>query len=65
MVPAHMRRGKGRATKGDGRLRAQIANALPFSLTGSQQQAIAEIVDLFLATLPLAELALDRAELLA
>ena len=34
---------KGRAVSGDGRIRARIAAALPFALTGSQQSAIAEI----------------------
>ena len=44
MMRAHMRRTKGRATEGDGSLQAKIAGALPFSLTGSQRQAIEEIV---------------------
>ncbi len=43
MVRAHMRETRGRATLGDGRIAAKIMAALPFSLTGSQQQAIAEI----------------------
>jgi ATP-dependent DNA helicase RecG len=33
----------GRSVEGDGRLRAAIADALPFALTGSQRQAVAEI----------------------
>ncbi len=33
----------GRSVAGDGRIRARIADALPFSLTGSQRQAIGEI----------------------
>ncbi len=33
----------GRSVKGDGRVRAQIADALPFSLTGSQRTALREI----------------------
>ena len=44
MVRAHMRRSKGRRTRGDGHLRKSILQALPFSLTGSQTQAIADIV---------------------
>ncbi len=38
-----MRRGKGRATKGDGRLRAAVLESLPFAPTGAQARAIAEI----------------------
>jgi ATP-dependent DNA helicase RecG len=34
---------KGRSVKGDGRVRAQIADALPFALTGSQRTAVREI----------------------
>lgn len=33
----------GRSVEGDGRLRAAIADALPFALTGSQRQAVGEI----------------------
>jgi ATP-dependent DNA helicase RecG len=33
----------GRRVKGDGRIRARIADALPFALTGSQRTAMAEI----------------------
>ena len=43
MVRAHMRETRGRASVGDGRIAAKILGALPFSLTGSQQQAIGEI----------------------
>ena len=38
-----MRREPGRSNKGDGRFRAKIEAALPFSLTNSQQTAIEEI----------------------
>ena len=38
------RRIQGRAQTGDGRLRARIVNALPYSLTGSQETALAEII---------------------
>lgn len=34
---------RGRPVTGDGRLRARIIEALPFALTGSQRQALAEI----------------------
>lgn len=44
MVRTHMRKTKGRATQGDNSLRERILAALPFSLTGSQQQAIDEII---------------------
>jgi len=44
LMRAHMRRGKGRATVGDGRLRARIAAQLPFALTGAQDRAIADIL---------------------
>jgi ATP-dependent DNA helicase RecG len=33
----------GRSVEGDGRLRAQLADALPFSLTNSQRQAVKDI----------------------
>jgi ATP-dependent DNA helicase RecG len=42
---ARLRRTKGRALKGDGRLRAKALAALSFTLTKSQQQAIGEIDD--------------------
>jgi ATP-dependent DNA helicase RecG len=35
----------GRSVSGDGRIRARIADALPFGLTGSQRQALAEIAE--------------------
>jgi len=35
----------GRSVTGDGRIRARIADALPFGLTGSQRQALAEIAE--------------------
>ena len=44
LVRGEMRREPGRASKGDGRLRAKIEAALPFSLTSSQRKAIEEIV---------------------
>src|SRR5208283_4904162 len=44
LVRAHARRLSGRPSAGDGRLRERIAAALPFTLTGSQTRAIAEIV---------------------
>ena len=43
MVRAQMRRSKGRPTVGDGSKAARILAALPFTLTGSQQQTIAEV----------------------
>ncbi|HEY8267797.1 MAG TPA: ATP-dependent DNA helicase RecG [Xanthobacteraceae bacterium] len=43
LVRGEMRREPGRASKGDGRLRAKIEAALPFSLTSSQRKAIEEI----------------------
>ncbi len=43
MVRAQMRRSKGRPTVGDGSSTARILSALPFTLTGSQQQTIAEV----------------------
>jgi ATP-dependent DNA helicase RecG len=46
LVRAHMRQQAGRATAAgaDGRLRRKVIAALPFKLTGSQEQAIAEIL---------------------
>jgi ATP-dependent DNA helicase RecG len=35
----------GRSVAGDGRIRARIADALPFALTGSQRQALKEIAE--------------------
>jgi ATP-dependent DNA helicase RecG len=43
LVRARMRRSAGRASKADGKIIAKIEAALPFSLTRSQQQALAEI----------------------
>jgi ATP-dependent DNA helicase RecG len=43
MVRAHMRETRGRASLGDGSIARKIEKQLPFSLTNSQQQAIAEI----------------------
>jgi ATP-dependent DNA helicase RecG len=43
LVRAQQRRLPGRATTGDGRLRAKALAALPFALTGSQVQAVLEI----------------------
>ena len=43
LVRQRQRRIQGRARAGDGRLRAKIAGALPYSLTGSQNTALAEI----------------------
>jgi ATP-dependent DNA helicase RecG len=44
LVRAHMRRQAGRRSAGDGVLRKKIVAALPYSLTGSQVRAIADIV---------------------
>jgi ATP-dependent DNA helicase RecG len=44
LVRANLKRPAGRRNTGDGSLRARIEAALPFALTGSQRQAIAEIV---------------------
>jgi ATP-dependent DNA helicase RecG len=43
IVRARMRKLPGRSIKGDGRLQQKVAAALPFRLTGSQHQALAEI----------------------
>ena len=43
LTRAIMRQSAGKARIGDGRLRAKIVAALPFSLTGSQTQRSAEI----------------------
>ena len=43
LLRSEMRREPGRSNKGDGRLRAKIEAALPFSLTGSQRKAVEEI----------------------
>ena len=44
LVRQRMRRPRGRAAVGDGRLRARIEAALPFVLTDSQRRAMAEIL---------------------
>ncbi len=44
LVRRHMRAVSGRALVAPGRLRERILDALPFSLTGSQKQAVEEIV---------------------
>ena len=43
LMRAHQRRATGKARQGDGALKAKLIAALPFSLTGSQTRAIAEI----------------------
>jgi len=43
MVRANLRRLRGRPLAGDGRLRAKVAAALPFALTGAQTRSLAEI----------------------
>jgi ATP-dependent DNA helicase RecG len=43
LVRAHLRRPAGRATPGTGALRKQLIDALPYSLTKSQSQAIADV----------------------
>jgi ATP-dependent DNA helicase RecG len=43
LVRARMRQLPGRSWRGDGRLRRLARGALPFALTGSQEQALAEI----------------------
>jgi ATP-dependent DNA helicase RecG len=44
LVRAHQRKLPGRGSSGEGRLRARIIAALPYSLTPSQQRAVSEIV---------------------
>lgn len=44
LVRRGMRRAKGVPTRGDGRLRAKVMDALPFTLTGSQGAALKEIL---------------------
>lgn len=44
LVRAHQKRRKGREIKGDGRLVAKVRAALPFQLTGSQEEAIRDIL---------------------
>ena len=43
LVRHRQRNQRGRSLEGDGRLRAKALDALPFALTGSQEQAAAEI----------------------
>lgn len=43
MVRARMKKAAGRSTVGDGRIRERLAAALPWSLTGSQAKAVADI----------------------
>jgi ATP-dependent DNA helicase RecG len=45
LVRAHMRRQAGRGSASEGRLRARILKALPYSLTHSQQQAVNDIIN--------------------
>ena len=45
LVRKQMRKVPGRSIKGDGRLRQKMIDALPFALTGSQETAIAEIIE--------------------
>ena len=44
LVRAHLRRPAGRATTGTGHLRKKLIESLPYSLTRSQTQAVADIV---------------------
>lgn len=45
LVRRTVRKASGRSIKGDGRLRKQVLDALPFALTGSQEEALKEIND--------------------
>ncbi len=45
LVRSHMRRQAGRGSASEGRLRARILKALPYSLTHSQQQAVNDIIN--------------------
>ena len=45
LVRAHMRRIAGRGTSSEGRLRARVLKALPYTLTHSQQKAVDDIVN--------------------
>ena len=45
LVRQSFKRQPGRSIVGDGRIRARIADALPFTLTGAQRQALKEIAD--------------------
>jgi len=44
LLRGHMRRRPGRGSAAEGRLRARIVAALPYSLTPSQQRAVADII---------------------
>jgi ATP-dependent DNA helicase RecG len=44
LVRLRNKRKAGRPNKGDGRLRRRIVDALPYRLTGSQEQALSEII---------------------
>jgi ATP-dependent DNA helicase RecG len=44
LLRAHMRRQSGRGSSGEGRIRARILKALPYTLTHSQQKAVDDIV---------------------
>ncbi|MCP4328031.1 MAG: ATP-dependent DNA helicase RecG [Alphaproteobacteria bacterium] len=44
LVRAQVRRQRGRSTAGDGRMRSDVESILPFTLTVSQRQAVADIV---------------------
>ena len=44
LLRAHMRRQSGRGSSGEGRLRALVLKALPYTLTHSQQKAVDDIV---------------------
>lgn len=44
LLRRHQRTQRGRALRGDGRLRAKALAALPFALTGAQKRAVEEIV---------------------
>ncbi len=44
LARASLRRGKGRASRGDGRLRQRVLSALPYRPTAAQDRAVAEIV---------------------
>jgi ATP-dependent DNA helicase RecG len=43
LARATLKRGKGRMTEGDGRLRAKVLESLPYSPTGAQARAVEEI----------------------
>ncbi|MCB1339346.1 MAG: ATP-dependent DNA helicase RecG, partial [Maritimibacter sp.] len=45
LARATMRRGKGRASRGDGHLRARVLAALPYRPTGAQARAMEEIAE--------------------